>query len=80
MRKGTARTGLILSVINDGEVIPNDIKDSIFQRGFTTKGQGRGLGLTIVKKLVEAHGWTIEIELTEKTLFKITIPKSSIRG
>jgi len=80
VRKVISRTGMTLLVINDGEVIPNDIKDIIFKRGFTTKGQGRGLGLTIVKKLVEAHGWAIDIELTDRTVFKITIPKSSIRG
>jgi len=42
-------------------VAPADL-DRIFQPFFTTKHRGSGLGLPIVRKIIEAHGGSIEIE------------------
>ncbi|MFW9917549.1 MAG: PAS domain S-box protein, partial [Candidatus Thorarchaeota archaeon] len=60
-------------VINDGEPIPKDHYHRVFDRKFSTKKEGGGLGLSIVKKLVEAHGWQIELEEVPKTTFRINI-------
>jgi len=45
-----------------------------FQAGFETSGSG--LGLTLVKHVVDAHGWQIEVESTPEqgSIFSITIP------
>lgn len=52
-------------VIEDnGQGIPNEIKDKIFEPFFTTKaeGEGTGLGLPIVKQIVESHGGRFYLE------------------
>ncbi|MFZ5353679.1 MAG: ATP-binding protein [Bacillota bacterium] len=57
--------------------IPEDIKDKIFTPFFTTKrqGEGSGLGLGIVKKIVNKHQGEIEVESTPgKTSFTVKLP------
>jgi len=50
-------------VADDGEGIPADARDQIFQSGYTTRPDGTGFGLPIVQQIADAHGW--EIEVTE---------------
>ena len=62
-------------VINDGEPIPIRIQEKIFDYGFTTISKNMGLGLSIVKKIIEAHGWYISVQSSQqKTYFQISIP------
>lgn len=65
----------LITISNDGKTIPDILRSKIFQRGFTTSSTGQGFGLAIVKRLVEAHGWTISLLATRTTVFEITIPK-----
>lgn len=47
---------------NNGPEIPKDIKNKLFEGGFTTKGQaGEGMGLYIVKELIESYGGSISV-------------------
>jgi PAS domain S-box-containing protein len=62
-----------LTISNDGEAIPQGIRGKIFSRGFSTKKEGKGFGLSIVRKLVEAHGWTITLDPDPMTTFRIKI-------
>jgi signal transduction histidine kinase len=59
---------------DDGPGIPEDERDDVFDAGFSTNEEGNGFGLSIVKRIVEAHGW--EICITESseggTRFEIT--------
>ena len=71
------RTGISIFLSNNGRLIPKEHRPRIFDHGFSTK-QGGGLGLSITKRIVEAHGWTIDLMESEKTTFRITIPNSSI--
>jgi signal transduction histidine kinase len=66
-----------ISVRNDGNLIPEEIRKKVFDRGFTTSKEGSGLGLYITKKLCNAHQWTISLEVTDITSFHIRIPKLS---
>jgi PAS domain S-box-containing protein len=71
--------GLSIQITNDGNPIPPETRIKIFERGFSTKDGRIGFGLTIVKKLVEAHDWTIELLDTEKTTFEIKIPRDDLK-
>ncbi|MFX1578423.1 MAG: PAS domain S-box protein [Promethearchaeota archaeon] len=64
----------LVKVINDGKTIPAVERSKIFLRGFTTSKNGRGYGLAIVRRLVEAHGWTIMLLPERTTTFQIKIP------
>ncbi|MFB6166113.1 MAG: histidine kinase N-terminal 7TM domain-containing protein [Haloarculaceae archaeon] len=52
-------------VADDGPGIPPDERDDVFQQGFTTSETGTGFGLSIVRTVVEAHGWEIAITASE---------------
>ncbi len=69
----------ILSITDNGDGIPHEIKDKIFEPKFTTKTSGMGLGLGIVKKIIESHKGSIEyISKNRKgTTFTITLPNFS---
>ncbi len=70
--KGEGSISVLFS--NDGTIIAAKERERIFDRGFTTK-KGGGMGLTIVKKIVDAHKWKITLEPSEKTTFRLTIPR-----
>lgn len=48
-------------VEDDGQGIPADRRDQVFEMGHTTKDQGSGLGLNIVASILQAHGWEISV-------------------
>jgi two-component system sensor histidine kinase HydH len=54
--------GLRVTVKDDGAGIKPDALERIFEPFFTTKKEGTGLGLPICRKIMEAHGGTIEVE------------------
>lgn len=49
-------------VFNTGPEIPEDRRAAIFERGFTTKGAGRGMGLAIVAEILEENGGVLHVE------------------
>ena len=53
---------LLITVRDTGCGIPDEIKDRIFEKGFSTKGTGRGVGMYHTKQLVESLGGTISFE------------------
>jgi PAS domain S-box-containing protein len=70
---------LVVDVTDDGPGIPADLSDRIFDPFFTTKPQGSGLGLPIVRKIVDAHDGRIDLASTpgRGTRFRLTLPVSS---
>ena len=64
-------------IIDSGTGIPENIKDKIFEPFFTTKpqGEGSGLGLDIVKKIIDKHNGQIEVESEPgRTCFIVRLP------
>jgi len=66
-----------LSVIDNGSGFPEHLRTRVFEPYMTTKIKGTGLGLPIVKKIVEEHGGSISIEniTTGGTCISITFPQ-----
>ena len=63
-------------VSNSGTPIPEDMQESIFQPGITTKGEGHGMGLYIVRKTIRGRGGDITLESNaERTAFSGYVPK-----
>ncbi|MBT8349702.1 MAG: HAMP domain-containing histidine kinase, partial [Deltaproteobacteria bacterium] len=58
--------------------IPSDVINSIFEPYFTTKapGEGTGMGLAVVKSIVEKSGGkiTVKSQLGEGTAFRVYLP------
>lgn len=48
-------------VADDGDGIPDEYGDEVFDTGFSTGRGGTGLGLTLVREIAAAHGWTAEL-------------------
>lgn len=62
MIKASSKKGVIvLNFIDNGEGIPDDVIEKIWTPFFTTKDTGTGLGLGIVKNMIESHNGTIAI-------------------
>ena len=62
VRVGTLPDGEGFYVADDGDGIPADDRETVFEHGYTTASDGTGFGLPIVREIVEAHGWSIAIE------------------
>ena len=73
----TGPGALLITVDDNGPGIRDDIKNHIFEKGISTKGEGRGTGLYEVKKLVDnLNGQiTVESELGIGTSFTVSITK-----
>lgn len=67
-----------IDVVDNGTGIPEDELDMIFEPRFTTKNSGMGLGLSIVKRVVEGLGGNITLisELGKGSVFSVHLPKT----
>jgi PAS domain S-box-containing protein len=66
-----------VEIIDSGPGIPVELRERIFEPFFTTKpaGEGSGLGLDIVRRIVDKHQGQIEVESQPgRTCFRILLP------
>jgi two-component system sensor kinase FixL len=69
---------VIVSVADTGIGVPPEIEAKLFQPFVTTKPQGMGIGLSVCRTIVEAHGGRLWMELNPGggSVFRFTLPTS----
>ena len=70
------KDAVLITVADQGKGISPENLPNIFRPFFTTKGHGTGLGLSLARRIVEAHGGTITVrsELGKGTQFVLRLP------
>ena len=53
--------GMCVTISDNGSGFPHELMQRIFEPYVTTKPKGTGLGLVIVKKIIEEHGGSVEV-------------------
>jgi len=61
VRTGMNTSHVILEVEDTGQGIAPEIRDKVFSPFFSTKGRGSGLGLAMIKKILDDLGGTVEL-------------------
>ncbi len=72
----TKNNKLEILIQDNGGGMPKEIISNLYTPFITTKTEGYGLGLTIIKKIIDAHNGKIKIENTKIGVkVKISLPK-----
>lgn len=53
--------GIVIAVSDNGGGVPDTLRRDIFLPFYTTRAEGTGIGLNLVRQIVVAHGWSIEV-------------------
>ena len=74
VRVGRLDDGTGIYVADDGPGIAASVRSEVFDHGYSTSDEGTGYGLSIVSRIVEGHGWEIEVTESDEggTRFEIT--------
>ena len=71
----TTQENCMVTVSDNGTGIPESVQDRVFEPNFTTKNSGMGLGLAMVKKIIDDFGGSIDYSTSNKgTIFHLKIP------
>ncbi|MEW6744817.1 MAG: ATP-binding protein [Planctomycetota bacterium] len=76
---GASRDEVCIEVGDTGCGIEPEVAERLWEPFFSTKAEGRGLGLTAVQHIVRAHGGRLEVESQpgEGATFRVLLPRSS---
>ena len=71
-----ADNNAVLRIANNGQPIPDEIRNKIFDYGYTTKQTGSGFGLCLTKQYLENQNAQLKLVKSDKaeTVFEISIP------
>ncbi|CAN96416.1 MULTISPECIES: sensor histidine kinase [Sorangium] len=66
----------LLEIRDQGRGIPAGARDRLFDAFFTTRTHGMGIGLAVVKRILDDHGFAIEVDSREGegTAFRVRVP------
>ena len=72
----TEKESAVIRISDNGKGIPEELGDKLFQPNFTTKSGGMGMGLAIVKNIIDNAGGRISYEtrFDEGTTFIVELP------
>ena len=76
MKNDTKMGGVLIEITDTGPGIPSEHQSRVFEPFFTTRASGTGLGLTVVKRIVDVHHGetTLHTEPGKGTTFAIRLP------
>lgn len=77
VKVSSEKNNVKIAVSDNGKGIADEVKDLIFEPKFTTKSSGMGLGLPMIKNIIEAYDGTISFTSEEGigTVFTVILPK-----
>jgi two-component system nitrogen regulation sensor histidine kinase GlnL len=79
--EGRRHLPLMVSVIDNGSGIPEDLRPYLFDPFVTSKRNGTGLGLAQVAKVIDDHGGVIEFDSQPgRTVFRVFLPVAAHDG
>jgi len=78
VRVSSEKNTIKIAVSDNGKGIDDSVEHLIFEPKFTTKSSGMGLGLPMIKKIIEAYSGSIAFtsNKSEGTIFTVTLPKN----
>ena len=76
IKSSDCHNGVQVAVSDNGPGIPKDLDDKIFYSFVTSKEQGLGMGLSVSRSIIEAHGGSLYVDRNTKamTTFVFTLP------
>ncbi len=80
IRTGIADDGsAVIEVGDTGPGIPADVREKLFTAFFTTKARGTGLGLAVVRKVMDRHRGRVELDsaVGKGTIFRLFLPQAA---
>lgn len=81
LRREEPRGGYALEVRDQGQGIPAEARERLFDAFFTTRAHGMGIGLAVVKRIIDDHGFSVEVDSADGqgTTFRVRIPERATR-
>lgn len=80
VRASGEKRRFVVEVTDDGEGMTPDVRDKALIPFFTTRAEGTGLGLPLVRRIVEQHGGSLDISSRLRVGTKVTLVFPSLRG
>lgn len=71
-----------IRIADNGPGIPEELRSTVFEPFFTSKAKGMGMGLSVCRRLIEAHGGSIELEAAGSSgaAFLLQLPQNGPFG